>query len=95
MAVTAPAGTLTMAAVINVTARQQLPAAGCRTVVLRSDKTNTATIWVGGSTVTTAGAGTVLVDLQPGELISLDLNNSSLLYVAAGSSQKLYASAMG
>jgi hypothetical protein len=94
MSLISPASAITMGAGIAVTARQQLPNRGARTVLLRSAKTNTVAIWVGDSTVTTAGAGNVLLDLQPGEAVFLDIGNPNLLYVAASSSSTLYVSSM-
>jgi hypothetical protein len=83
-----------MAAGIAVTARQQLANRGARTVLLRSAKTNTVAIWIGDSTVTTTGGGNVLLDLQPGEAIFLDISNPNLLYAAASSSSTLFVSSM-
>lgn len=94
MPVVSPASSVTMAAGIAVTARQQLPSRAARTVFLRSAKTNTVAIWIGGSDVTTAGAGTVLMDLQPGEGVFIDIGNSNLLYAAASSSSTLYVSGL-
>jgi hypothetical protein len=94
MPVVNPSSTVTMGAGIAVTARQQLPNRGARTVLIRSAKTNTVAVWLGDSTVTTAGAGNVLMDLQPGEAIFLDIGNSNLLYAAASSSSTIYVSGM-
>lgn len=94
MPVVNPSSTVTMGAGIAVTARQQLPNRGARTVFLRSAKTNTVAVWIGDSTVTTTGGGNVFMDLQPGEGIFLDIGNPNQLYAAASSSSTIFVSSM-
>lgn len=89
-----PAGAITMQTTITTGARAVLPTTAARTVFLRAAKANTDTVWLGDSTVTTAGAGKVFCDLQPGEMLILDLSNTNLLYSASAAPQTLYVSSM-
>lgn len=66
------------------TATQSFPA---RTCFIRAAKANSATVWIGDATVTSTGTGNVLIDLQPGESIYLDINNLGLLWAASAAAQ--------
>ena len=94
MSTVSPASTITFGTTVTTGARTQLVSCPARTVMLRAAKTNSAAIWIGDSTVTTAGAGKVLIDLQPGEAAFLDINNANLLYSASAASQTLYVSGL-
>lgn len=76
---------ITSQTITATTSAAQCADNGARTVFIRSAKANTVTTYVGGSTVTNAGGGSVLVDLQPGEGIFYDIKNSNLLWVVAAS----------
>lgn len=94
MPVISPSGTITMHTTITTGAKAQLPSGAGRTVFIRAAKANTATVWLGDSTVTTSGGGKVFCDLQPGEMLILDIGNTNLLYSASAASQTLYVSSM-
>jgi hypothetical protein len=94
MPVISPAGTITMQTTITTGARAQLPSVAARSILLRAAKANTNTVWIGDSTVTTTGGGKVMLDLQPGEALFLDIGNANLLYSASAASQTLYVSSM-
>jgi hypothetical protein len=85
-----PASTITYTATVTTGARTQLPSASARMVSFRAAKTNSAAIWLGGSTVTTAGAGLVLCDLQPGEIFFFNDSATTEIYTASAASQSLY-----
>jgi len=56
----------------------------CSSVTVKSLSTNTVAIYVGGSTCTVANG----FELLPGESVSLDVNNISLIYCISGSASQ-------
>lgn len=65
----------------------------CRTVFLRNPKANTAAVFIGDSTVTSAPGGNVIVDLQPGEGLFLNVGTISLFYAVSAAAQSLFVTA--
>jgi hypothetical protein len=95
MAVVASNSTLKFnAAIATSWTRTQLANTGTRTVWLRAKKTNTAEIYIGDVTVTSAPGGNIVMDLQPGEGIFFDITNPSLLYAVSAAAQTLYVAGM-
>jgi len=70
--------------------RAQLASISGRTFFIRNAKASAGPAYLGGSDVTTGGGGKVMIDLQPGEGIFLDLTNPSGLWVVAASTATVY-----
>lgn len=83
--------TVTYNATLSLTTtRTALPSNAGRTVFLRNAKTSGGTAFIGDATVTSAGGGNVLVDLQPGEGMFVDVNNASLFNAVAATTATLF-----
>ena len=87
-----PHSQLTPVTLTGTGSAQQMPDNSARTVFIRGAKANTTTLYIGSAnSVTAAGAGAVVVDLQPGEGIFMDIKNSNMLwYIAASASPVAY-----
>lgn len=62
-------------------------------VVWKAKLSNTAIVYIGeaDSTITNAGAGSVITDLNPGDSMTLDITNpNKIQYVAASGTQTVY-----
>jgi hypothetical protein len=95
MPVVASNGTLKFSAAIATSStRTQLPNQGTRTVMLSAKKTNSAEIYLGDVTVTSAPGGNIIKDLNAGETVFLDITNPSLIYAVSAAAQTLYVLGM-
>jgi hypothetical protein len=65
-----------------------------RTVSFRSSKANAAVvIYLGDATVLSAPSGNIITDLQPGEMLFLDIRNTNLVWAVSASACVLYVTA--
>lgn len=95
MPVVEPNGVVSYLAPISATSsRVALGTLPSRTIFIRNAKTSAGTLFVGDNTVTSAGAGNVFVDLQPGEGIFIDLANASLLNIVAATTATAYVAGL-
>lgn len=72
----------------NATTAYPIPAsplAGRASILVQALDTNTAAVFIGASSVTTAGAATGGVKLLPGQSLSIQLAAAVLLYAASAS----------